>query len=241
MIDPKPAILCDLDDTLVECGIYYRAARHDLFTLIQRETGVTATIVETVFNACEDHQKRQPKSHGRDRFPRSAMLTADLCQCLAGRGSHRLVQDAIARAEAVFDEPYALKPDAAEALELLRKSPYRLILVTQGDDAMQRSKVERHVNIDATFDVVYVLDSKTPDAYREVLKREAVVVEDSWMVGDSVLYDIVPAAAVGLHTAHLLTEIAYNPSYAQVGVLPTLTARSILDFAKSPLLSAPRR
>lgn len=122
--------------------------------------------------------------------------------------------DSLAIAMADRYEPYrfersALHPGALPALEALRARGARLGLLTNGASRVQRRKIDRF-GLAPLFDLIQVeeefgIGKPSPRAYRAALDALGAEPSRSWMVGDDIGMDIVPALALGLRTAW------YNP------------------------------
>jgi putative hydrolase of the HAD superfamily len=96
-------------------------------------------------------------------------------------------------------------PGALPALVALRAAGARLAMVTNGQASQQRAKIERF-QLAQYFDLIWIEGERgvgKPDA--EVFTRAAqglgARVEEAWMVGDDVRFDIRPAHDLGMRTA----------------------------------------
>ena len=91
-----------------------------------------------------------------------------------------------------------------EHLRLLRASGWRLAVLTNGPESVQRLKMGDELA--ALFDAVCFADGKQvplkpdPESFRLVARRAAAELEGAWMVGDSLAHDVAGATAVGMET-----------------------------------------
>jgi putative hydrolase of the HAD superfamily len=186
------AVIFDLDDTL------YPYIQH-----VHSGFAAVATYVDRHF-----------------RVPaRDAYATLRFARELDARGSefqrlcdvHRLDQAIV---PALLREFNAHRPqlwlthDAAAVLGTLRRSGWRVGLLTNGDASVQKKKVEV-LGLAALIDhAVYASEhapggKPAPEPFVEVLRRLQVAPHDAVMVGDDPVNDVDGARALGIRTIFL--------------------------------------
>jgi putative hydrolase of the HAD superfamily len=89
-----------------------------------------------------------------------------------------------------------LNTGASKVLEKLAPK-YRLLLLTAGDEKVQRRKID-YLKLKRHFDRVVIVRKKTVRVFRDLLIREHVRPRDVIMVGNSPRSDILPAQKVGI-------------------------------------------
>lgn len=107
------------------------------------------------------------------------------------------------------DRQMRLEPGADAVLVHLRDAGYRLALLTNGAGPLQRAKIERfglasrfhHIQIEGEVGV----GKPDPAAFRRMFAALAVEPAEVCVVGDSLVWDIRPAMALGCFT------ILYDP------------------------------
>ncbi|MFC4306480.1 HAD family hydrolase [Cohnella boryungensis] len=224
-------ILFDLDDTLIYCNKYFhhildRFADQMLEwfgpTGIERET-ITAKQTEI------DIAGVQVLGFKSEHFPQSFVDTYRFFQEYTGRTLSQLeVDDLWKLGLSVYDlevEPYPLMD---ETLESLVRQGHELHLYTGGDPIIQRRKIES-MNLERYFDDrIYVRQHKNTDALENILFEGRFDRANTWMIGNSIRTDVLPALHCGINAVYLKreTEWTYNviPIDAQPsGALLTLT------------------
>lgn len=101
-----------------------------------------------------------------------------------------------------------LTHDAAAVLSSLRRGGWRLGLLTNGDPAIQKKKVDV-LGLTAQIDQVVYASEHAPggkparEPFIEVLRRLQVAPEGAVMVGDDPVNDVDGARAIGLRTIFL--------------------------------------
>ena len=94
-------------------------------------------------------------------------------------------------------------PRAIETLDALRAAGVRLALVTNGQSAVQRAKIERF-DLERRFDHVQIegehgFGKPEPQAYHHALERLSSEAREAWMVGDNLEWEVAAPQKLGLH------------------------------------------
>jgi putative hydrolase of the HAD superfamily len=116
--------------------------------------------------------------------------------------------------------------DVPETLAALG-ARHDLLLLTKGDDAEQRRKIEVS-GLAEHFRAAVVVAEKDADAYRSLVADHALDPETTWMIGNSPRSDILPALDAGLGAVFLPHEHTWVLEQADIpnalgGRLLTLT------------------
>jgi putative hydrolase of the HAD superfamily len=190
------AIVFDGDDTLWRTEPLYDQAR-------QR----AREVVESVGLAGAEWEKRERQldvenvahlGYSTLRFPASCVEAYEqLCAEAGSQPNPEVAQAVDLAARTAFDEPAPLMPYARETLESLRDRGFQLILLTKGDPGLQRQRVEQS-GLGPMFDVIEIVDAKTPDAFASVLAKAQIAPEDALSVGNSIPSDVLPSLAAGV-------------------------------------------
>ena len=191
-------ILIDGDDTLwATTPLYTRAVQGVLF-VITSHSHATAAEAEAWMDAREAELVAS-MGYDPERFPQSCYDTA-----MHFLRDQELADIARTIARGVFLQKPCMRPDSAEAITRLNAlGP--VILVTAGAADIQQRRVKACPFRDA-FTAVHIVSQKTPAVFSAVLRSHNLTARNSWMIGDSLRSDIIPAAQVGLHAIQLVTE-----------------------------------
>ena len=207
MSRPK-AILFDLDDTLIS----YSGERREVWTEtlephLHRCSGHT---VDAILQAMEAEMRwfwSDPVRHREGRLNMHAART-NIC---AG-GFRRLgVEDAglVADVASAFHENREkrmyLFDDAHHVLDSLKADGFRLCLITNGEAAVQRAKVNRfelehrfhHIQIEGE----HPFGKPEPAAYDHALKTLGAAHGEAWIVGDNLEWEVAVPQQLGFGRA----------------------------------------
>jgi len=185
-------VLFDGDNTLWHVEALYDHARSELVHCIEA-SGADANEIEA-FQRLEDKRLFEKLGYSAARFATSFENT--MRRFVPGA---TVAQLSCARhlAQSVFERPAEIDPDALGVLSCLRGS-HHLALITAGERWVQERRVAEFHCADM-FDVIQIVERKTATVFRKLAADLAIGVEHSWVVGDSLRSDIMPALAVGLN------------------------------------------
>jgi len=225
-------LLFDLDDTLVYCNKYFH------FILDQFADEMTTWFAsaglsrETILNKHTEIDIAGVNVVGfqSEHFPQSFVDTYRYFSHLTGRTPSPIEEEKLWKlGNSVYElevEPY---PMMEETLYSLADSGHELHLYTGGDNVIQRRKIDS-LKLDRYFeDRIYVRMHKNTSALEQILSEGGFDRSQTWMIGNSVRTDVLPALNCGIHAVYLKHdgEWTYNlvPIDAQPsGAFLTLTA-----------------
>ena len=120
---------------------------------------------------------------------------------------------------------------ARDCLVALRAAGHHLAIVTNGSSSQQHAKIDR-LGFRELVDAVIVsgdLSITKPDhrIFHIAADQAGATLDGAWMVGDSAVHDIAPAAALGLRTVW----IRRGRDWDLDGVEPTLVVDSPAEIA----------
>jgi len=233
-------VLFDGDNTLWHIEALYDHARSELVHYIEASGAHTNEI--EAFQRLEDKRLFEELGYSATRFATSFENTM-----------RRFVPDASAEqldcarhlARSVFERPAAIDPDAHGVLSCLRSS-HHLALVTAGERWVQERRLAAFHYADM-FDVIQIVERKTAMVFRRLAADLAIGMEQSWVVGDSLRSDIMPALEVGLNAiliaSHNWIEVEHaqdRPSHLKVvkrlgDVLPIIVTAALETPAPAAL------
>lgn len=205
-----PLALFDLDNTLADRERAFLACARLLLTQHERP---------------EEHVPWLVQADGDGLVPRHEFLAAvrDHLHLAAS------VDDLLRWYSQTYPTCYVPEPESVEALCELKDAGWLLGIVTNGRTATQLEKVRR-TGLDAVVDVVCVSEDlgvrkPEPAIFHEAARRCGAPLS-GWMVGDSPAADVGGGAGVGLRTAWIHRQRAWN---ANDGAPPDLVAARIAE------------
>lgn len=232
----RQTILFDLDDTLIHCNKYFDTVLDqfaDLMTTWFRAYDLTADDIKRKQYEI-DSAGVSKLGFVAEHFPQSLVETYDYYSAVTGRETSAEERERLFKlGQSVYEfpnlEPY---PHAWETLERLKEEGHDLYLYTGGETAIQRKKVKQ-MGLDAFFgDRVFISSHKTTEVLESILSREKFDRVKTWMIGNSIRTDVVPALETGINAIHIpaISEWQYN--VVDISVKPKrafLRLKSLLD------------
>ncbi len=201
------AILFDLDDTLISAHLHPRKAWTQALETCE---GLPADLVSAEVAATIHAHARwfwsDPVRHKEGRLDILSARKTILERAFSELG-HFADGDLVDRLGRHFTEQRTrdtkLFPDAVETLEGLKDRGVRLGLITNGNAVEQRAKVERfdlerhfaHVQIEGEVG----FGKPEERAYAHALERLGTSVEETWIVGDNLDWEVIVPQRLGFY------------------------------------------
>jgi putative hydrolase of the HAD superfamily len=192
----RHGIVFDGDDTLWSTEPLYDAARQQARRAVEADGAEGKTWEEIERRIDVDNVDRL--GHSVERFPQSCVEAYEVVCAMEGRSAAPAVRTKVGdAARAVFATEAPLVPRARETLAALVDRGFRLALLTKGEPYVQRRRIEQS-GLAPFFDLVEIVDTKTPESIRSVIACLGVAVASSLSVGNSIRSDILPSLAAGV-------------------------------------------
>jgi putative hydrolase of the HAD superfamily len=219
----KQTILFDLDDTLIHCNRYFHLII-DQFASLMEEMFQPYRLTADEVRAKQteiDIAGVQIVGFQSDHFPQSFVETYRYFADALGRPRSRQEEDAVWKLGiSVYEletEPY---PHMEETLRYLTEQGHELHLYTGGEPLIQRKKIERF-QLERYFgDRIYVRRHKNVEALEGILQDLGVDRSMTWMIGNSIRTDVVPALTAGIHAIHMQAETEWVYNIVGIDVAP---------------------
>lgn len=231
------AILFDLDETIISFGhrpqLLQEVAEEFAAALDPLDPGLVSEAVEAKFRWFWSDETR----HRQWRFTLEAARIETVGLAFADLGAPAgLARPFAERFHAYREAQAAFFPGAIEAIDELRARGVKLALVTNGEAAAQRAKVERF-DLARRFDHVQIegeagFGKPEERAYLHALQALGVAAHEAWMVGDNLEWEVAAPQRLGIYAIwhdHLGTGLP--PASL---VKPDRIIRSIAELTRPP-------
>ena len=188
-------LIIDADDTLWENNIYYEACV-EAYARLMADEGYDPGEAEEMMGVVE--RERIPEvGYAPEEFARSLVISYErLCERRDRPVREEVVEAIWTIGLQVGDYPMVLLEGIETSLEALQED-HRLILLTKGDDQVQREKLARS-GLERYFEAVHVVWEKDADVFRDLVAQYDLVPERTWMGGNSPRSDVNPAVEAGI-------------------------------------------
>lgn len=205
---PLPtAILFDLDDTLISAHLHPRETwKRAILSL-----DAWPESLDVDGSAAEIHRAARwfwsdPARHKEGRMDIRLARRRILHQAFEALGhptDDPIVEPLGERFTALRTAETALFPDALDTLVGLRQRGVRLGLITNGNAREQRSKIDRF-DLEGYFDHIQIegemgFGKPEEQAYAHALSRLGTSVDETWIVGDNLEWEVVVPQRLGFH------------------------------------------
>ncbi|KIL39438.1 HAD family hydrolase [Gordoniibacillus kamchatkensis] len=216
-------ILFDLDDTLVHCNKYFNLVIDQFADVMLTWFAGRGLTDKAIKEKQLELDLAGVHVHGfvPERFPQSFIETYRFFTGQFGRPASREEEQFLYKlGNSAYEfraEPF---PDMDDTLRTLQGAGHRLFLYTGGDEAIQRKKV-RETGLQRYFDDrIFITHHKNADFMRSLVERHGFDTSSTWMIGNSVTTDVVPALAAGLNCIHIPAHNDWHFNVGEVNVRP---------------------
>ncbi|WP_106767741.1 HAD family hydrolase [Paenibacillus faecalis] len=199
-------IIFDMDDTLIHCNKYFDLILGEFFELMTswfQEYGVTT----------EQVRKKQMEvdvagvnkaGFASINFPKSLIETYRFfCNLHHKTPSHHEEEELFKLGLSVYDHEVEPYPGMVETLNTLQNEGHHLYLYTGGETRIQKRKIEQMKLADYFEDRIYIRQHKNVQALEEILSAGRFDRSLTWMIGNSLRTDVVPALKAGINSIYI--------------------------------------
>jgi putative hydrolase of the HAD superfamily len=219
----KQTILFDLDDTLIYCNKFFELVIDQFVDQM-----------DTWFHSFKlDHQELKQRQNDIDmarvlklgfapgHFPMSLVDTYSYYSDMTGRARYQDEMDRLVElGKSVYSHNIEPLPNMEETLYSLQSEGHSLHLYTGGDRTVQMRKVHE-AGLERFFsDRIYVTNHKNTSFLASIVKDKALSPASTWMIGNSLRTDVIPALENGLHSIYIPAELEWAYNMVEVDVKP---------------------
>ncbi|WP_308634297.1 HAD family hydrolase [Paenibacillus silvisoli] len=211
----KQTILFDLDDTLIYCNKYFYFVIDQFSDLMNDWFGGYGIKPQEIREKQTEIDIAGVHVSGfqSDHFPQSFISTYRYFSDLLGRSASPVEEDRLWKlGRSVYEHAVEPYPHMEETLDELASSGHELHLYTGGEILIQQRKINE-MKLERYFGPrIYVRSKKNIEAMEAILREGKFDRKSTWMIGNSIRTDVVPALTTGINAIHMKTdsEWAYN-------------------------------
>lgn len=237
--DMKQTLLFDLDDTLVYCNKYFHLVLEQFADFMMTWFGPLGVKREEILRKHTEIDIAGVQVVGflGEHFPRSFVETYRYFHDLTGRPVSRQEESRMWElGNSVYEQEVEPYPHMEETLSRLSREGHELHLYTGGEERIQRNKIDR-LKLQRFFgDRIYVRQHKNTDALDRILTTGGFDRSSTWMIGNSLRTDVLPALQCGIHSVYMKREGEWAYNMVPVEAKPAgafLTLHSLAELPTS--------
>ncbi|MGQ8873129.1 HAD family hydrolase [Paenibacillus sp. TSA_86.1] len=233
----KQHILFDLDDTLVYCNKYFNLVLGEFFENMQQWFDGHALTTQQIREKQLEIDVTGVNKVGfaSHHFPQSLIDT------------YRYFSQKYARATSPKEETYLSKlgmsvytqevepyPHMVETLEELKSAGHSLYLYTGGETVIQQRKIDQ-MKLSIYFDDrIYIRQHKNVQALEGILSKGPFDRRATWMIGNSLRTDIMPAVNAGIHSIYIKQPNEWQYNIVELQPNPNTSMYTITALEEVP-------
>ncbi|MFF2532332.1 HAD family hydrolase [Brevibacillus sp. NPDC058079] len=202
----RKLLIWDLDDTLIFTNIEFEKTNWSCAEIISKTIFGDNRAVNEILQRQRKIDLELVSEYGfvRPRYLHSWLRTLEqFCKENEITPSGTVVQEVADNVENLYVRKNENIPEALAVLKCLKEEGYSMVVLTAGDDEIQRKRVGE-AGVLEFMDAVYVYPYKTPDTLKEVLaKYDGYICH---MIGNSLKSDIHPALENNIWGIHAIRD-----------------------------------
>ncbi|GAB6930193.1 HAD family hydrolase [Paenibacillus sp. JCM 10914] len=199
-------IIFDMDDTLIHCNKYFDLILGDYLEWMTKwfqAYEVTTEAIRTK-QAEIDVAGVHKLGFASANFPQSLIDTYHYFSSTYGRAQSALEEQQVyALGLSVYEQEIEAYPGMVETLAQLQSGGHHLHLYTGGESSIQERKIEQMKLAGFFEDRIYIRQHKDIEALEEILTLGSFNRTDTWMIGNSLRTDVVPALQAGINSIYI--------------------------------------
>ncbi|MEK8128105.1 HAD family hydrolase [Paenibacillus filicis] len=219
----KQTILFDMDDTLIYCNKFFDMVMDQFADQMEAWFhGYHLSIEEVKKKQAElDLSRVLVSGFSPSHFPESFVETYEYYSDLTGRiKSTAEIERLTELGSSVYGHSIEPYPYMEETLRALTLEGHELHLYTGGDPAVQMRKV-KEAGLERFFhDRIHITRHKNTEFLEGILTSSGLDRSRTWMIGNSLRTDIIPALTCGIHAIFMPAELEWSYNQVEVDVEP---------------------
>jgi putative hydrolase of the HAD superfamily len=219
----KQTILFDLDDTLIHCNKYFDLVVEQFADLMEMWFHTYQIPVEEIKKKQAQIDLERVLHNGFDpsHFPQSFVDTYNFYSDSTLRPRLTDETERLAKiGRTVYGHSVEPYPFMEETLLELKADGHELHLYTGGDRTIQMRKVTE-AGLERYFgDRIHVTRHKTADYMDELIREYKLDRKSTWMIGNSLRTDVIPALKTGLHTIYMPAQQEWSYNIVDIDAEP---------------------
>ena len=199
------AIIFDADDTLWSNEPLFRHAEQECFKILT-EYGTPEWLNEELYKT--ELTNMAELGYGAKAFILSMIETA--IRVSLGKVDAMSILKIEQTGREILRNPATPLPGVEETLTKIKQTGrYKMVILTKGELLDQNNKIDRS-GLRNFFDLVDIVNEKTPEVYSELCTRLGIKSEEMLMVGNSFKSDIDPVLRIGGCGIYIPSEMTWQ-------------------------------
>lgn len=194
-------ILFDLDNTLVQCNIYYTFIKKNIYLRLSKISGLPISTIVEIFDIEEKIRVSKSDAFSPNSFKCTVenVVNVVLESSVTAKSESEkieIVSNLSKFALEVYNAPYSEYSGLSCIMNELKSRDISVYIVTKGDFNVQLNKLKTFAEL---FEGVFVLPKKNVQTWNGVINCLMLDPSSTLVVGDSISDDINPAIQNGMH------------------------------------------
>lgn len=233
----KQQLIFDMDDTLIHCNKYFEM-------ILSRFTDLMLEWFQEYQLTTKEIRDKQVEidvagvlksGFASKHFPLSMIETYHYFSRMIGRAVNMAEENHLMKLGlSVYEQEIEPYPGMIETLDLLTRQGHELILYTGGEQAIQERKIEQMKLAVYFHDRIYIRQHKNEEALEGILSSRHFDRDNTWMIGNSLRTDIIPALTAGINTIYIKLPNEWTYNVVELKNKPTTAMYTVSSLEEVP-------
>ncbi|MNH74732.1 dUMP phosphatase [compost metagenome] len=237
----RQQIIFDMDDTLIHCNKYFEM-------ILSKFADVMLKWFSTYRLTASEIRSKQIEidvagvlktGFASKHFPQSMIETYHYFSRMTGREISPAEENQLMElGMSVYEQNIEPYPGMVETLDILERQGHELNLYTGGEKAIQERKIEQMKLASYFHDRIYIRQHKNEEALEQILTSRHFDREHTWMIGNSLRTDIIPALTAGINTIYIKLPNEWSYNVVELKNEPTTAMYTVSSLEEVPSIIA---
>lgn len=231
----QQTLILDLDDTLIHCNKYFKQSRKEFVKKMKKYfKNITS---EEIMEKQLEFDLKNVEKYGlhSSRYPESLVSTyLYFCRKCKKVCRNEEIEQIRKIGKKVFETKVEPFPNMYKVLDELQEDGHHLYLFTGGDIENQFRKISQ-LGLEEYFRKgIFVFEQKNRKALKTVLSKIKSDKKSTWMIGNSLKTDIMPAIELGINSIHIPSKIEWSYNIIDINIEPKGTFAELRSLPHLP-------
>jgi putative hydrolase of the HAD superfamily len=232
----QQTLILDLDDTLIHCNKYFKEAGQKFFKQIKE--WFKSLSIEEIKQKQLEFDLKSVEKHGlhSSGYVESLVNTYKYyCERFRRGFKANEIEKVREIGQSVFKREVEPFPNMYEVLNKLKDEGHQLYLFTGGDEENQQRKIDQ-LDLEPYFkNGIFIYQHKNKKALNKVLKSINTDIKSTWMIGNSLKTDIMPAIELGINAVFIPSEIEWCYNIVDIEMMQQGTLAELPSLLDLPV------
>lgn len=233
----QQTLILDLDDTLIHCNKYFVESRNNFANVMRKWFKSRSLSKPEILQKQSEIDIKGVEQHGlhSSLYTQSLVATYQyFCEKFKRKMKESEIKQVEKIGQSVFQRKVKPFPYMYQILDTLHVDGHQLHLFTGGDEANQNRKITQLGLTNYFEERIFIFEHKNTASLHQVLNKIEADKKNTWMIGNSLKTDILPAIELGINAIHIPAEVEWSYNIVDIEIEPSGTFAELKSLVHLP-------